>query len=159
MTGEGVFMFADDGLSLFPSVEDAAGYMEWVDVENGDIYEALFTVEGERLLPHQLNEYGVPLERSGQVDIESLRSLLRRERDKRGTFTGDPDDPAAVAKRDALEGSGVAVVAPMAQVAALAGRTSARVHTPRRVARPSVPFCRDPFGRSRDPIGHADELA
>jgi hypothetical protein len=71
--------------------------MEWVDVENGGIYEALFTVEGERLLPHQLNEYSVRLERSGQVDIESLRSLLRRERDKRGNFTGDPDDPAAVA--------------------------------------------------------------
>ena len=97
MTGTDVFMFADDGLELFATEEDAAAYMEWVDVESGDVYEALFTVEGKRLWPRQLNEYNVRLEPAEQVDIETLRSLLRREKAQRGTFTSDPDDPVAVA--------------------------------------------------------------
>jgi len=41
MTDQGVFMFAEDGLHFFASVKDAAGDMEWVDVESGDVYEAL----------------------------------------------------------------------------------------------------------------------
>ena len=97
MSDERVFMFADDGLSLFPSVQDAAAYMEWVDVEDG-VYEALFTVHAERLEPHPREKYMVRLEPSGEVDIDSLTSLLHRERDTRGTFTADPDDPPAVAK-------------------------------------------------------------
>jgi hypothetical protein len=92
-----VFMFADDGLSLFSSVADAAAYMEWVDVEDG-VYEALFTVDAERLVPHPLDKYMVRLEPSGEVDIGALASMLRRERDRRGTFTADPDDPPTVAQ-------------------------------------------------------------
>lgn len=87
-------MFADDALSLFPSVEDAAAYMEWVDVDDG-VYEALFTVRAERLVPHPVGKYMVRLEASGEVDIGSLTSRLRQERDRRGTFTADPDDPRA----------------------------------------------------------------
>jgi len=97
MSDKGVFMFADDGLKFFSTAEDAAADMEWVDVEGGGVYEALFIVGGERLVPHPLNDYLVRLDPSGEVDLESLKSLLRRERDERGTFTGDPDDPKAVA--------------------------------------------------------------
>jgi hypothetical protein len=71
--------------------------MEWVDVEEGGVYEALFTVEGELLVPQPLDNYSVRLYPSGEVNIDSLRSLLRRERDERGGFTSDPDDPEAVA--------------------------------------------------------------
>jgi hypothetical protein len=97
MTDTRVFVFAEDGLHCFPTAEDAAGYMEWVDVEDGGVYEAFFTVEGERLVPHPLNDDMVRLDQSGEVDPDSLKSLLRRERDERGAFTGDPDDPVAVA--------------------------------------------------------------
>lgn len=97
MTNEGVFMFAEDGLQFFPTVEDAAGYMEWVDVESGDVYEALFTVDGERLVPQPKDVYMVRLEPSGEFDTQSLRALLRRARDEHATFTSNPDDPGAVA--------------------------------------------------------------
>jgi hypothetical protein len=97
MTDERVFMSADDGLTLFPSVEDAAAHMEWVDVEDG-VYEALFTVQGERLLPHPHERHLVRLEPSGEVDTDALTSMLSRERDQRGAFTADPDDPQAVAR-------------------------------------------------------------
>lgn len=97
MTDERVFIFADDGLSLFPSVEDAAAYMEWIDVEDG-VYEALFTVRGERLVPHPREKHLVRLEASGEVDTDALISMLSRERDRRGTFSADPDDPLAVAQ-------------------------------------------------------------
>jgi len=97
MTDERVFMFADDGLTLFPSVEDAAAHMEWVDVEDG-IYEALFTVRGERLLPQPHENHLVRLEPSGEVDTDALTSMLRRQRDQRSAFRSDPDDPAGVAQ-------------------------------------------------------------
>jgi hypothetical protein len=97
MLFEGVFMFADDGVSYYPSAEDAAVDMEWVDVEGG-AYEAMFTVRAERLVPHPLDKYMVRLEPSGEVDIDSLTSMLRRERDRRGTLTADPNDPPAVAQ-------------------------------------------------------------
>jgi hypothetical protein len=94
MTDKGVFMFAENGLRAFPTAEDAAAGMEWVDVESGDVYEAFFDTEGQRLMPEQGQRVQVRLVPSGEVDVESLKSLLRREH---GTFTGDPDDPVAVA--------------------------------------------------------------
>ena len=98
MTYRGVFVFADDGLQFFPTQEDAAGYMEWVDMEAGNVYEALFTVEGERLVPRQLDVHRARLQPTSEIDIKSLRSLLRREREERAAFKGDPDDPAAAAR-------------------------------------------------------------
>jgi hypothetical protein len=47
---QGVFVFAEDGVEYFPSVKDAAAYVEAIDGENG-VYEAFFTVDGERLVP------------------------------------------------------------------------------------------------------------
>jgi hypothetical protein len=97
MAEERVFMFADDGLSLFRSAEEAASYMEWIDVEDG-VYEALFTMRGERLVPQPKGRNSVRLEASGEVDTDALTSMLSRERDLRGTFSADPDDPLAVAE-------------------------------------------------------------
>jgi hypothetical protein len=97
MTIQGVFVFTEDGVDFFPTVDDADAYLEAMDVEDG-VYEAFFTVDGERLVPHALDEIRVHLEPSGQVDIESLRRLLERERATRTVFGNDPRGPVAVAR-------------------------------------------------------------
>jgi hypothetical protein len=48
-------------------------------------------------MPHPVNDCSVRLTPSGELDKEELKALLRRERDGRGAFSGDPDDLAAVA--------------------------------------------------------------
>lgn len=92
---EGAFVFAEDGVDFFATVDSAASYMEAVDVEDG-VYEAFFTPRGERLEPRVLDEEKVALDRSSVVDLDALRSLLRREFE-RSIFTSNPGDPVAVA--------------------------------------------------------------
>ena len=95
MTETGVFMFADDGLHIFPSAEDAAGYMEWVDVEHGGVYEALFTVEGERRASPRGTITACDLSHRVRSNIQSLKSLLRRERHDRGCLYWGPGRPGS----------------------------------------------------------------
>jgi hypothetical protein len=93
---QGVFVFAEDGVEFFPTVAEAAAYVEAVDVESG-VYEAFISLDGERLLPRPVDETSVGLERSGDRDKARLIELLERERAARRTFTSDPTDPVQVA--------------------------------------------------------------
>jgi hypothetical protein len=92
----GAFVFADDGVHFFLTVDEAAGSVEAIDVKNGE-YEAIFTLTGEQLQPEILNEFTVALRPFGVADLDTLRDLLRREQDRLGTFVSDPDNPTAVA--------------------------------------------------------------
>jgi hypothetical protein len=96
MNDQGVFVFAEDGVQFFPTVAEAAAYVEVVDVEDG-VYEAFISLDGERLLPRPVDENSVRLERSGAHDKASLIELLERESATRRTFTSDPTDPVKVA--------------------------------------------------------------
>ena len=54
----GAFVFAADGVTFFRTVEEAAGSVEAVDVENGE-YEAFVSLTGEPLRPEILDEINV----------------------------------------------------------------------------------------------------
>jgi hypothetical protein len=96
MGDRGAFVFADDGVDFFQTVEEASGYVEAIDVHNRE-YEAFFALTGEPLRPEILDGIKVQLRPSGIADLDALRNLLRCEQDRRGTFLSDPDDPTAVA--------------------------------------------------------------
>jgi hypothetical protein len=96
MAGLGVFVFADDGVSYFQTAEEAAGWVEAIDVEAGE-YKAFIRLDGERLEPRILDPSTVLLEESGQCDPGLLVELLERERVSHRTFTSDSAHPANVA--------------------------------------------------------------
>lgn len=96
MGSSGVFVFADDGVQFFRSIDEAAGWVEAIDVEAG-VYEAFVGLDGERLLPRVVEEFQVVLEPSGSPDPDALVTLLERARDSYGGFTSDPTEPRSVA--------------------------------------------------------------
>jgi hypothetical protein len=95
MDGLGVFVFADDGVSFFRSAEEAAGWVEAIDVDAGE-YQAFIRLDGERLVPHVLDQAKVVLEASGHRDPDGLVELLERERGT-GAFSSNPAQPESVA--------------------------------------------------------------
>lgn len=92
------FLFASDGLRVEPDITLAAGYMEPVDVENGE-YEAVFDDTG-RSYRFWVEGETTQIEPAEQVDLAALRQRLRAL-DREGHFVGlegvDADDPLSVA--------------------------------------------------------------
>jgi hypothetical protein len=123
MAGLGVFVFADDGLSYFQTAEEAAGWVEAIDVEAGE-YKAFIRLDGERLEPRILDPSTVLLEESGQCDPELLVELLERERVSHRTFTSDSAHRERRQRVAARE-----LGSTLAQAARLAGPTNARRRT------------------------------
>ena len=116
--GEPVFIFDGTDLVVCPTIDDAAGYLELVDVQNGE-YDGFFTADGERLVARPVGEWNVALERSGDLASRELHDLLRAAHD-RGAFAADPSDPHAVAREKLGMGS------PLAEVASMVGPSLAR---------------------------------
>ncbi len=92
----GVLVFTRDGDVLaFTDVEEVAGWVEGVDVEDGE-YEAFFSVDGRLLKPVVHRHGSVTLIESGEENLAGLRRELRRLQN-RNKYLSDPDDPRAVA--------------------------------------------------------------
>ncbi len=90
-----VFVFDSDGeVMVFPSVEQAAGYMEYIDVEAGE-YTALFTLDG-RTITAATEGYEVILTVEEARDEAGLRQRLLDGR-QRNRLTSPPDDLVAIA--------------------------------------------------------------
>ena len=96
MASSGVFVFADDGVQFFRNVDEAAGYVEAIDVEAG-VYEAFVRLDGERLLPRVVDQFRVVLEPSGDLDPDGLIALLEKASDSHGGFASDARQPVSVA--------------------------------------------------------------
>jgi hypothetical protein len=92
-----VFVFDQDGdVMAFPSVEDAAGEMEAVDVDAGE-YAALYALDG-RIVTATIDAERVMviLTVEEQRDEAGLRQRLLDARERVG-LTSPPDDLAAIA--------------------------------------------------------------
>jgi hypothetical protein len=104
MAGEPVFVFAVDGVDVFPSVGDAATCIEAFEVEDGDL-QALFTLDGRIVHAHARGVH-VVLTVTPERDVWQLRSRLRSYVETAG-LASSPDDVRAVANemlRDEWEG-------------------------------------------------------
>lgn len=92
-----VLVFGSDGeLIPFRTLADAAGFMEAIDVLNGE-YDALFTLDGPVAQATAAAD-GQPV-RPTVTDHTDLPGLQRRLRQvqPRERFVSDPHDPRAVA--------------------------------------------------------------
>jgi hypothetical protein len=92
-----VLVFGGDGeLIPLPTLAEAAGFIEAIDVLNGE-YDAVFTLDG-RLVHLSAEEDGGPvmLAVTGQADLPGLQRRLQHAQ-PRERFTSDPADPRAVA--------------------------------------------------------------
>lgn len=87
-----VFVFADDGLHVFPTLGDVIGYVEAPDVEEG-VYEAMFTLDG-KVIEARTQKLDVELTVTGKSDVEALVRRLRKQRHR---FHSDPEDLRGVA--------------------------------------------------------------
>lgn len=94
MGGQPVFVFEVDDVGVFPSVGDAAGSLEGVDVDNGE-FEALFTLDGRIVRAKSRGEVAV-LTVTEQRDIAGLKSRLHSYAQNAG-LRCSPDDPRAIA--------------------------------------------------------------
>jgi hypothetical protein len=94
---EAVLIFSADGeLIPFRSLTEAAGWMEAIDVLDGE-YEALFTLDGR--LVHaaaETDRSSVTLTVTDRTDLHGLRQRLQLAQSQQN-FISDPDDPRAVA--------------------------------------------------------------
>jgi hypothetical protein len=90
-----VFVFGDDPQPMvFQSLGDAMGWMEAIDVENGE-YDALYTLDG-RAIDASVSGNQVVLEVTNERNERDVRHRLR-EAASRGLVTSDPEDLGAVA--------------------------------------------------------------
>lgn len=91
------FLFADDGLTVEPDLLQAAGYMEPIDVTNGE-YRAVFDDTGRRYRAGVVDGT-THLEPTDEVDLGALQQRLRDiARTGYLSLDGlDADDPLAVA--------------------------------------------------------------
>jgi len=90
-----VFVFTkDDDLNVFVSLDDAAGWMEAIDVDDGE-YPALFTLDG-RLVNARTEDQSVRLSVTGEQDEAALHLRLQDYRRRVG-LTSAPEDTRAVA--------------------------------------------------------------
>jgi hypothetical protein len=87
-----VFVFADDGLSVFQSLGHFLSWVEWQDVEDG-VYDGVFSLDGDviRLEAKDEDVHATVTDRSGLDDLQ------RRLVDSRDRFESDPTDLRAVA--------------------------------------------------------------
>lgn len=94
-----VFVFDRDGeMQVFPSLKQAADYMEAVDVNDGE-YEALYTLDGWVIdAQADSRESQVELIVTQKNDVEGLRRRVATHRRPGGAST--PDDLRAVANEE-----------------------------------------------------------
>ena len=91
-----VFVFADGGVQFFESAQEAAQWVEAIDVEAGE-YSAFVRLDAELLDARIVDQTRVILEASGRRDRELLVGLLESARTENHTFSSDPADPETVA--------------------------------------------------------------
>jgi hypothetical protein len=91
---EPVFVFAVDGVDVFPSVGDAADSLGGFDIDDGE-FEALITLDGRIVRAESRGEVAV-LTVTQQRDVAELKRRLRSFARSAG-FLCTPDDPRAVA--------------------------------------------------------------
>lgn len=84
----------DDDLMVFVSLDDAAGWMEAIDVDDGE-YPALFTLDA-RLVTASTEDQRVNLTVTEEHDEPALRQRLRKYLQRVG-WTSLPESPRAVA--------------------------------------------------------------
>ncbi|MGY2876554.1 hypothetical protein ACVW00_003744 [Marmoricola sp. URHA0025 HA25] len=90
------FVITRDGdVDLYKTLDDAASYMEAIDVRDGE-YEDAFSMTGERL-EIVIDGYQVRLVSTGVKDLPRLRDRLRQLADRNGYSEADDPDPRAVA--------------------------------------------------------------
>lgn len=90
-----VFVFALDGEPfVFRSLAAAAGWMEAIDVTDGE-YPALFTDEGQVVEATATPKFDVLLALTDQYDPVTFRALLRERTSGLG-LPVDPDDVLAI---------------------------------------------------------------
>ena len=90
-----VFVFAlDSEPFVFTSLEAAAGWMEAVDVRDGE-YLALFTDEGQVIRAAATPKFDVVLTLTDEYDLLTFHNLLR-ERCPDVTWHGHPDEVLAL---------------------------------------------------------------
>lgn len=95
-TGPALLVFTRDGeLIVFGALTDAAGWMESIDVLDGE-YEALFTLDGTIVAASGAANGPVSLTVTDHGDLDGLRQRLRQAQQRAG-FRCTPDDPRAVA--------------------------------------------------------------
>lgn len=87
-----MFVFADDGLNVFPSLGDLYGWLEAPDVDEG-VYEAIFSMHGD-VIRARTEGMNVILTVTGIVDLDGLERRLRAHEHE---FLSDPADRRAVA--------------------------------------------------------------
>ena len=94
-----VFVFDRDGeMQVFPSLEQAADYMEAVDVNDGE-YEALYTLDGWVIdVRADSRESQVEVVVTEKNDVEGLRRRVATHSRPGGAST--PDDLRAVANEE-----------------------------------------------------------
>lgn len=91
-----LFLFGDGGLDVEPNIDCASGYMEPVDVRNGE-YEAVFDESGRRYRFDVVNG-ATQLLPTDEFDVDALKERLRAHALETHSLEGfDPDDPMAAA--------------------------------------------------------------
>src|SRR5690242_7131968 len=95
-SGPAVFVFSRDGeVMAFPHVEDAAGWMEAIVVNDGE-YEGAFTIDGRVVNIGTLPKGVVVLHVTDELNLGALRARLGRSLAYMG-LDGDLDDLISVA--------------------------------------------------------------
>ena len=79
-----IFAFTDDGLNVFPSLEAAAGYMEGIDVENGE-WNPIFTIDGH-VVHARAEGYAAILSITDRKDLEALKRHVRDDLKRRNQY-------------------------------------------------------------------------
>jgi hypothetical protein len=93
---EAVLVFdRDEEVMAFPRLEDAAGWMESIDVLDGE-YERTFTPDGRVVEITGVRDSPVSLRITTEREDIGLRERLMRSRARMG-FASDVDDPVSVA--------------------------------------------------------------
>lgn len=91
-----MLVFTRDGeLIVFAAAGDAAGWMESIDVIDGE-YEAVFTLDGTIVVASGAVNGPVSLTVTDHTDLAGLRQRLHRVQRQAG-FRCSADDPLAVA--------------------------------------------------------------
>lgn len=89
-------MFGDGQMDVERNIVRAAGYMEPIDVENGE-FEAVFDESGRRYHFSVVNG-ATQLQATDEFDLDALKERLREHAPATRSLEGfNPDDPTAAA--------------------------------------------------------------